>query len=347
MSVLSSPPRRTIGGASLRSGHVEPEPHVVTPRGVLQDPELARRYAELASVTLNPRRHTASDALAHSEAVAATARRLGQQNGCSPAQLQLLEDLGRVHDIGKITGTARPEASLDVLTSCGITDTQLLALVERHDCNLPWFQSHTRGQAPSDKAWRRLAAAVDLRLLCIFMVADRVDAPGGWRRNAPTLWFLEQARTRGLIDELQLDLLDTPSERCAGAALIREANHGPELLLIRTRAHGYALPKGGIELDELPIEAAARELREEAGVLGQLELDPEPIGALEYDVGHRKRVTYFRARASSAAPELGDKPKETRERRWLNAAALDEVELVNEDLRPLLAAALRARQARA
>lgn len=311
---------------------------------VLQNPELARRYAELASVTLNPRRHLASDALAHSEAVAGAARRLGQQNGCAVEHVQLLEDLGRVHDIGKSTGTARPVASLEVLAECGITDPQLLALVERHDCNLPWFQSHTRGQAPSDKAWRRLAAAVDLQLLCVFMVADRIDAPGGWRRNAPTMWFLEQARTRGLIGELQLDLPDTPSERCAGAALIREAIEGPEVLLIRTRAHGYALPKGGIEFDELPIEAAARELREEAGVLGELELDPEPLGAVEYDVGHRKRVTYFRARALEG--QLGELPRGTRERRWLGVAQLDEVALVSEELRPLLAGSLRPRQAR-
>src|SRR5690606_40556469 len=115
---------------------------------------------------------------------------LGQQNGCAPEQLELLEDLGRVHDIGKLTGSARPERSLAVLAECGITDPQLLALVERHDCNLPWFLSHERGQAPSARAWRRLATAVDLRLLCMFMVADRVDAPGGWRRNAPTVWFL-------------------------------------------------------------------------------------------------------------------------------------------------------------
>jgi 8-oxo-dGTP pyrophosphatase MutT (NUDIX family) len=319
---------------------------------VLQNLEFARRYAELATVALNPRRHMASDALAHSEAVAAMARRLGQRNGCSPEQLELLEDLGRVHDIGKITGTARPERSLAVLAECGIADPQLLALVERHDCNLPWFLAHSRGQAPSDKAWRRLAAAVDVRLLCVFMVADRVDAPGGWRRNAPAVWFLEQARTRGLIGligsigsigsigALQLDLPEVPSERCAGAALVRERTSGPEVLLIRVRAHAYELPKGGIEFDELAIEAAARELREEAGVVGELELDHEPIGAIEYEVGHRKRVTYFRARMGA----LGELPKRTAERRWLSAAALDEVQLVSDDLRPLLAAALLPRQ---
>jgi 8-oxo-dGTP pyrophosphatase MutT (NUDIX family) len=178
---------------------------------------------------------------------------------------------------------------------------------------------------------------VDLRILCLFMVADRVDAPGGWRRNAPTAWFLEQARARGSIGELRLDVPELPSERSAGAALIRQSASGPEVLLIQLRAHGHELPKGGIEFDELPIEAAARELREEAGIVGELELDPEPIGAIEYDVGYRKHVTYFRARLG----ELGELPKRTRARRWLSHAELGEVALVNEDLRPLLAAALR------
>jgi 8-oxo-dGTP pyrophosphatase MutT (NUDIX family) len=305
---------------------------------VLDSPEFARRYATLASVRLNPRRHLESDALAHSEAVAALARRLGQQNGCTAEQVDLLEDLGRVHDIGKTTGTANPEKSLTVLAECGIADPQLLALVERHDCNLPWFMAHERGQPPSDKAWRRLAAAVDMSLLCVFMVADRVDAPGGWRRNAPMVWFLEQARTRGLVGDLQLDVSDVPSERSAGAALFRASSSGPEVLLIRTRAHGYELPKGGLEFDELASEAAARELREEAGVGGAIELDAEPLGTLEYDVGHRKRVTYFRARMG----ELGELPQRTRERRWLGSTELAAVPLVNEDLRPLLAAALRA-----
>jgi 8-oxo-dGTP pyrophosphatase MutT (NUDIX family) len=305
---------------------------------VLENPEFARRYKALATVSLNPRRHLESDALAHSEAVAALARRLGQQNGCAPAQLDLLEDLGRAHDIGKTTGTANPEQSLVVLRECGIADPQLLALVERHDCNLPWFMSHERKQSPSDKAWRRLATAVDLRLLCVFMVADRVDAPGGWRRNAPTVWFLEQARTRGLIGELQLDVPELPSERSAGAALIRAGASGPEVLLIRTRTNGYELPKGGIEFDELASEAAMRELREEAGVVGANPLDEEPLGSIEYDIGHRKRVTYFRALGG----ELGDLPKRTRERRWLSATELAHVALVSEDLRPLLAAALQA-----
>ena len=187
---------------------------------LLKNPRFADAYERLGRVSLNPRRHTAPDARTHSDAVATRAGELARANGCSPAEEALLTDLGHAHDIGKITGTARPARSLEVLADCGVDDPTLLALVKWHDCSLPWHRSMSRGEAPSDRAWRRLAQSVDVRLLCLFMVADRVDAPGGWRRNAPTVWFLAEARTRGLVGDLELDLADCPSEVCAGAALV-------------------------------------------------------------------------------------------------------------------------------
>jgi len=136
-----------------------------------------------------------------------------------------------------------------------------------------------------------------VRLLSLFMVADRVDAPPGWRRNAPTAWFLGQARERGLISDLKLDLPDHPSEVSSGGALVREHDGAQELLLIRVRADGYELPKGGIEWDELPSDAAARETREEAGVESVLQVGRE-LDHVDYFVGesadrHLKRVRYF------------------------------------------------------
>src|SRR5690606_20343771 len=151
---------------------------------------------------------------------------------------------------------------LDVLADCGPLPDPFLALVKWHDTSLPWWMSAKRGQPPSDKAWRRLAREVDMRLLCIFMVADRVDAPPGWRRNEPTSWLLAEARRRGLLGPLALDLDSLPSEVSAGAALVRHRDE-PELLMLRVRQDQYELPKGGIQWDELPTEAAVRELREE------------------------------------------------------------------------------------
>jgi 8-oxo-dGTP pyrophosphatase MutT (NUDIX family) len=310
---------------------------------LLENSRFMAAYERLAAVTLNPRRHTATDARTHSDAVAAMAARLGTANGCSAAELALLTNLGHAHDVGKSTGTARPARSLDVLAECGVTDPVLLALVKVHDTNLPWHQSSERGEAPSDKAWRKLAGAVDMRLLCLFMVADRVDAPGGWRRNAPATWFIGQARARGLVGELVLDLEDHPSEICAGAALVKGDGSTREVLVTRVRSAGFELPKGGIEWDELPGDAAVRELREEAGIEGELRVGRR-LGHLDYLVGsgadrHCKRVLYHVVTGDEAMT-VGERPTRTNERRWLRKGDVDGVQLVNEGLRAILHAAL-------
>lgn len=309
--------------------------------GILDNPRFADTYQKLASVSLDPRRHSAASALEHSEAVASRAGSLARANGCTAGEVSLLEDLGRAHDIGKVGVTARPERSLEVLRECGVGEPALLALVKRHDTNLPWFLADSRGQPPSDKAWRRLAAEVELRLLVLFMIADRVDAPPGWRRNAPLAWFLAQARARGLVARL-VDPGDAPAEVSAGGAVVREEDGERQLLVIRVRAHGYELPKGGIEWDELPEEASEREVREETGLLSPVRIGGE-LAPLDYLVGdgdrHLKRVRIFTMRPAGPL-ELGAMPERTRERRWVAAADLPSLPLVDESLRPLLGAAL-------
>jgi hypothetical protein len=73
--------------------------------------------------------------------------------------------------------------------------------VKYHDINLPWFRSTEIGQTPSNKAWRKLANRVDIRLLLIFMIADRIDCPGGWKANDPLMWFIEQTTEKGYAIE--------------------------------------------------------------------------------------------------------------------------------------------------
>jgi 8-oxo-dGTP pyrophosphatase MutT (NUDIX family) len=310
---------------------------------LLRNERFIAAYEKLGRVSLNPRRHTASDARTHSDAVARMAARLAAENGCSSDEIELLTNLGHAHDIGKITGTARPARSLDVLADCGVSDPTLLALVKWHDTSLPWHRSATRGEPPSDKAWRRLASEVDVRLLCLFMVADRVDAPGGWRRNAPTNWFISEARARGVVGSLALDVDDHPSEVCAGAALVARDGDGPKVLVIRVRPAEWELPKGGIEWDELPAEAAIRELREESGAAGELAAVGQ-VGRVSYFLGAErerrlKQVSYYAARALGPL-ELGELPEKTLERRWLRRAEIAGVALVNEDLRAVLYSAL-------
>jgi 8-oxo-dGTP pyrophosphatase MutT (NUDIX family) len=306
---------------------------------IMNNPRFAEAFERLARVTLNPRRHTAANALVHSEAVAAQAGAIARLNGCGQSEQALLEDLGRAHDIGKITGTARPERSLEVLHDCGVTDPAFLALVKWHDTSLPWFRSSTRGQPPTEKAWRRLAAEVDVRLLAMFMVADRVDAPPGWRRNTPTRWFLDEARKCGLLGTVTLDVPGHPGEVSAGGVLVHSDGDVPRALVVRLRAGVFELPKGGIEWDEIPEEAAVRETREEAGVDSALHVGRE-LGHVDYALGdgHLKRVRYFML---SAAPPfvLGPQPDRTHERRWITRDEVSSLPLVNEELRPLLLAA--------
>ena len=185
----------------------------------------------------------------------------------------------------------------------------------------------------------RLAAELDVRLLAMFMVADRVDAPPGWRRNAPLVWFLDEARRRGLVGDLVLDLPGHASEISSGAALVADAG----VLVIRVRASGYELPKGGIEWDELPEDAALRELREETGVTSEVAVTGK-LGHLDYELGdgadrHTKRVRYFRCEPG-APVVLGPLPERTRALRWIRAEEVAGLPLVNEDLRAMLAAAL-------
>lgn len=149
------------------------------------------------------------------------------------------------------------------------------------------------------------------------------------------MWFLDQARTRGLVGTLTLDVPGHPSEVSAGAALVE----GGRVLVLRVRAEGFELPKGGVEWDELPDEAALRELREEAGVTSPLSAG-RTLGHLDYAVAtHDKRVYYVAA--TSPTVELGPLPSRTRERRWVTRDEIATLPLVNEQLRPVLAAALR------
>lgn len=305
---------------------------------ILENRRFRARYDELASVSLNPRRHSIGDARTHSAAVAAHAARLAEANARSPEERALLEDLGYAHDIGKVEGTSRPQKSLEVLETCDVRDPQMLSLVRWHDTALPWWLSAQRGQAPSVRAWRRLASQVDVELLVLFKIADRVDALGGWRNNPPTVWFVEQARRRGLIGPLVLDLPGHPSSKSMGAALV----HDRRVLVIRVRSNGWELPKGRPEWDESLSETALRELSEEAGVDGCFRVGPS-VGSTTYVVeegGDRytKRVEYLRV--DGDALELQPLPSRTRERRFVDANHVQTLPWIDDRLPSIALCAL-------
>jgi len=191
-------------------------------------------YERLCGVSLNPLRHVAANAHEHCELVRERVVELAGLNGCGEAETALLADLARVHDIGKLSGTSRPEEAVALLSRYGVTDEQLINLVKYHDINLAWHIAARRGEPPGDKAWRKLASRLDLRLLCIFMVADRVDCPGGWRRNEALVWFLGEVERRRLLPT-PLVLNDGPvlatapsevEEVSAGCVLVHDGDGG-------------------------------------------------------------------------------------------------------------------------
>jgi 8-oxo-dGTP pyrophosphatase MutT (NUDIX family) len=301
---------------------------------LLQNPTFAKDFESLSQVTLNPSRHTSANAQEHSLAVAKEALQIALQNGCSEDECQRVEALGFLHDIGKLSGSANASKSVDLLPHYGITDPALIALVQSHDVNLPWWISSQKGEAPSDKAWRKLAAKVDMRLLCLFMVADRVDCPGGWRANKPLVWFLAEAKRRGFLSpELSLpERGEEPiTERCAGGVLRREKNGVVELLVLKMRGNTYELPKGHIEPKESAEQAAAREFFEETGLTVQVK---ELIGAVEYpiyDIIGTKQVQYFLCESNQDTPTTANI-----EPRWIQFHEVEALPLISEALRPLL-----------
>lgn len=158
-------------------------------------------YEQLREVRLNPDRHEAKNAYEHCEMVRYRVLDLAKINNLSVEETILLENGALVHDIGKITGTSSPTASVQILHGYNIDDEILLNLVKKHDINLPWYHAHLQGKAPTEKDWKKLAKKINLRLLCIFMIADRADCPGGWRSNQPLVWFLNEARKRKLVED--------------------------------------------------------------------------------------------------------------------------------------------------
>lgn len=94
----------------------------------------------------------------------------------------------------------------------------------------------------------------------------------------------------------------------AGAVVVRSDNGAPRYLLVRPLKgqDEWVLPKGHIEPGEAPEEAARREVREEAGVDGDV---LAPLGASTFSTpAERVHVQYFvvRYRRSVPAAEARD-----------------------------------------
>ena len=100
--------------------------------------------------------------------------------------------------------------------------------------------------------------------------------------------------------------------RQAGSIVVRLNGKQPEVLLVTGKRNpkSWIFPKGHIERGETPEQAALRETREEAGVVGDTIAS---AGILEYGfLGAKARVEYFLVQFKKEAGP----PEDGRKRAW-------------------------------
>ena len=104
--------------------------------------------------------------------------------------------------------------------------------------------------------------------------------------------------------------------RQAGAVVYRTSD-GHQFLLVRARRtpNQWIFPKGHLESGETPGEAALREAREEAGVVGRIVQPLDPVLSFEFN-GRTYEVQYFLVESTAAVTDY-----EPREQIWLPADA--------------------------
>jgi 8-oxo-dGTP pyrophosphatase MutT (NUDIX family) len=106
--------------------------------------------------------------------------------------------------------------------------------------------------------------------------------------------------------------VNTRSEVSAGGVVYRRSDDGAEIVLAARRTRrgdlAWGLPKGLIEPEETPEEAAVREVREETGLEAEVEAS---LGDIRYfyvweGVRVRKAVHFFLMRATGGDVSLHD-----------------------------------------
>jgi 8-oxo-dGTP pyrophosphatase MutT (NUDIX family) len=113
-------------------------------------------------------------------------------------------------------------------------------------------------------------------------------------------------------------------EFSAGGVVLRRVDGRPFVAVVRVRDEILALPKGHLDGDESPAEAAQREVREETGIEAEL---VEKLGDVRYHYmrgGNRvsKRVEFFLFRYLSG--NLEDHDQEVEEALWIPLAEAPE-----------------------
>jgi ADP-ribose pyrophosphatase YjhB (NUDIX family) len=118
--------------------------------------------------------------------------------------------------------------------------------------------------------------------------------------------------------------METRSEVSAGGVVYRTEDDATEICLTARRTRRgdlvWGLPKGAVEPDESPEEAALREVREESGLEAEIEDD---LGMIRYfyvwdKVRIRKQVRFFLMRATGG--DITEHDEEMEDVRWFPLA---------------------------
>lgn len=130
--------------------------------------------------------------------------------------------------------------------------------------------------------------------------------------------------------------IPTENQVSSGGVVYRIREGGPDVVVVRVGpGDRWQLPKGLIDSGESPEETAIREVREEAGVAGDL---VEPLDVIEYwYVGSRagNRIRFHKSvhfyLLAYREGEVGDHDHEVREARWVPIAqAVDRLAFESE-----------------